>query len=152
MFKKVLMSTDGSGLSVAAAPRAVELARLSGGTLHVVYVQEPYPYSGIGSAVPAGLHEHLARGHRLAAAAFERVRDIARGQGVAVETAVLEGAAPAPAIVNAASDLGADAIVIASHGRTGAARLLLGSVAAEVLALAAIPVLVVKQEGPGHDP
>ena len=144
MFEKILMPTDGSDLSLAAMERAVELAGLARAPLLVVYVQEPYPYSGIGAASSTGLNEHLARGQQLAAAAFDRVRLLAQGRGVALETAVLEGSGPAEQIVEAARAGGADQIVMASRGRTGAARLLLGSVASKVLELSPVPVLIVK--------
>jgi nucleotide-binding universal stress UspA family protein len=144
MFEKILMPTDGSDVSLAAAERAAELARLAGAPLLAVYVQEPYPYSGVGSASSAGRNEHLAKEHGIAAAAFERVRQVAQGKGVPLETAVLEGSAPAERIVDAARASGADQIVMASRGRTGAQRLLLSSVAGKVLELSPVPVLVVK--------
>ena len=144
MFEKILMPTDGSDVSLAAAERAVELARLARASLLVVYVQEPYPYTGIGAASSTGLNEHLAQGHRHAAAAFDRVRPLAQASGVQLETAVLEGDTPAEQIVEAARRSGADPIVMASRGRTGVSRLLLGSVAAKVLELSPVPVLIVK--------
>jgi nucleotide-binding universal stress UspA family protein len=144
MFDKILMPTDGSDLSLTAADRAVELARLAGATLLAVYVQDPYPYSGVGAASRAGLNEHLAGEHRRAAAAFGRVLQLAQGKGVRFETALLEGSNPAEQIVEAARHTGADQIVMASHGRTGVARMLLGSVARNVLDLSPIPVLIVK--------
>jgi len=144
MFKKILMPTDGSEVSLMAAERAVELARLAGSTLQVVHVLEPYPYTGVGAANSTGRNAYLAEGQRLASAAFDRVRQLAAGKNVPVETAVLEGTAPAESIVEAARAGGADQIVMASRGRTGAARLLLGSVAAKVLELSPVPVLVVK--------
>lgn len=144
MFDKILMPTDGSDLSLAAAERAVELARLAAAPLLLVHVLEPYPYTGIGAANPSGLDEYLAQGHRVAAAAFDRVRALAAGRGVAIETAVLEGNTPAEHIVEAARSSGADQIVMASHGRTGAARFVLGSVAEKVVGLSPVAVLIVK--------
>lgn len=144
MFDKILLPTDGSDLSLAAAERAVELARLAGAPLLVVHVVEPYPYGGIGAASSAGLNEHLAAAHRVAAAAFERVRVLAQARAVSMETVVLEGAEPAEQIVETARAHGVDQIVMASHGRTGAARMLLGSVAGKVLALTRVPVLIVR--------
>lgn len=91
MFQKILMPTDGSDLSLAAAECAVELARMAGAPLLVVYVQESYPYGGIGAASSVGLNEHLAQGQSVAAAAFDRVRLLAESRGVPVEAAVLRG-------------------------------------------------------------
>jgi nucleotide-binding universal stress UspA family protein len=144
MFNRILMPTDGSELSLAAAERAVELARLARAPLVLAYVQEPYPYAGVGAASSEGLNEHLAQGRRVAAAAFDRVQALAQPHGVAVESLVLEGSAPAEQIVEAARSSGADQIVMASRGRSGAARLLLGSVASQVVALSPVPVLIVK--------
>lgn len=143
-FQKILMPTDGSDLSITAAERAVELARLANATLLAVYVQEPYPYSGVGAASQAGLNEHLAQGQRQAAKAFDRIRQTAETKDVQLETVVLEGVSPAEQIVEAARRSGADAIVMASHGRTGVARLILGSVAESVLKLSHVSVLIVK--------
>jgi nucleotide-binding universal stress UspA family protein len=144
MFEKIMMPTDGSDVSLGAAERAIELARLAGGTLLLVYAHERYPYGGVGATNTAGLHEHLAQGQRLAAEAFERVRRLAEGRQVRIETSVLEGDKPAERIVEAAQAAGVDQIVMASHGRTGVARLLLGSVTSKVLELSKVPVLVVK--------
>lgn len=149
MFQKILMPTDGSDLSFTAAERAVQLARLTNSTLLAVYVQEPYPYSGVGAASRAGLNEYLAQGQSQAATAFDRIRQAAEIKGVLLETVVLEGASPAEQIVEAARLNGADVIVMASHGRTGVARLILGSVAESVLKLSHVSVLIVSLAIPG---
>lgn len=144
MFDKILMPTDGSVQSLAAAERAVELARLARAPLLVAYVQEGYPYTGVGAASSLGLNEHLAEGQRIAAAAFEPVQRLAQAAGVQAELVMVEGNDPAERIVEAAHRNGADQIVMASRGRTGAARLLLGSVASKVVAGSQIPVLIVR--------
>ena len=144
MFEKVLMPTDGSEVSLAAAERALALAKLSGAPLHVVFVQEPYPYTGIGAASSAGAQEYLAAGQRHAAQAFARVSALAQAQGVSLSSETVEGDSPAERIVEAAGRCGADAIVMASHGRTGLARVLLGSVASKVLMLSPVAVMIVK--------
>lgn len=112
--------------------------------LLLVFVQEPYPYIGVGAASSKGLNEHLALGQAAAAAAFGRVRELAEGKGVQVESATLEEASPAEQIVEAANRAGADQIVMASHGRSGLARMFVGSVAKEVLERSPVPVLIVK--------
>ena len=74
MFDKILLPTDGSDTSIAAAERAVALAKLSGAPLQVVFVQEPYPYAGVGAASPFGVQEYEAAAQRAALQAFERIR------------------------------------------------------------------------------
>jgi nucleotide-binding universal stress UspA family protein len=72
------------------------------------------------------------------------VRELATAAGVAIETRVEDDRPAAEGIVEAAQEIGAELIVIGSHGRGGMARLLLGSVASKVITLAKVPVLVVR--------
>lgn len=144
MFAKILLPTDGSEVSLAAAERAVALAKLAGAALHAVFVQEPYPYAGIGATNSAGVQEYLAATQRQAAQAFARVSALAELPGVTLSIENIEGSSPAEHIVEAARRCGADLIVMGSHGRTGVARVLLGSVAGKVLMLSPVPVMIVK--------
>jgi len=144
MYDKILLPTDGSDASVAAAERAIGLAKLAAAALRALYVREPYPYAGIGEASRAALLEYEAATHQHADEAFARIATLAKAQGVAFSTAIEEGHSPAEHIVEAAKDWGADVIVMGSHGRSGMARVLLGSVAGKVLMLSHIPVLIVK--------
>jgi len=144
MFKKILLPTDGSDVALAAADRAVALARLADAAVHAVYVQEPYPYTGIGATNSTGVQEHLAAAQREASQALELVSALTRSAGVTLVTEIAEGSSPAEQIVEMARRCGADLIVMGSHGRTGIARVLLGSVASKVLMLSPVPVMVVK--------
>ena len=144
MFDKILLPTDGSEVAFGAAERAAALAKLAGAALHVVFVREPYPYSGIGEANSAGLQDYLGASQRTATQALARISALAQGPGVSVTTEIAESTSPAEEIVEAARRCGADVIVMGSHGRTGVARVLLGSVAGKVLMLAPMPVMIVK--------
>lgn len=144
MFKKILAATDGSDLSIQAALRAVPLAKLAGASLTVLFVQDTYPYTGIGEANAAGLEAYLSTARASGLRATDRIGEAARAEGVPFETQVIENHQAAAGIVDAAQAVGADLIVMGSHGRGGLARLVLGSVAAKVLVLSTIPVLVVK--------
>jgi nucleotide-binding universal stress UspA family protein len=75
----------------------------------------------------------------------------APGPGVAVERHVTEGD-PAAVIVHSARELSADLIVLGTHGRTGLGRLLMGSVAEQVVRKAACPVLTVSAPFPPAAP
>lgn len=144
MFDKILLPTDGSDIAFAAAERAVALAKLGGAGLHVVFVLEPYPYSGIGAANSAGAQEYLADAQRQATEALDRIRALAQVTGVTLSAETVESSSPAEQIVETARRYGADLIVMGSHGRTGVARVVLGSVADKVLRLSPVPVMVVK--------
>jgi len=144
MFENILLPTDGSDVASAAAARAIALAKLAGAELHVVFVVEPYAYTGIGAANSAGLQEYLAASQRRASEALAPFSSLAQREGVTLSTETVEGSSPAEQIVETAHRCGADLIVMGSHGRTGVARVVLGSVAAKVLVLAPMPVMIVK--------
>lgn len=146
MFKHILLATDGSAASEHAAAVAVGEARAHGATLTAVHVTDPYPYLGVGETNPAAVQVHLAAAQRHAERAHAKVAAICQSGGTAVElhTRIVEDMAPASGIVQTAREEGADLIVVGSHGRSGIARLMLGSVAARVVAESPLPVLVAR--------
>lgn len=144
MFKKILVSTDGSEASLRAAEQAAALAKLCGGALHIVYVQEPYPYSHLSASASAGRQDYEENARKHTADILNNAAAEVREPGVTVTTECIENMTPAEGIIEAARRHDADLIVTASHGRSGAARLLLGSVAQKVVSLAEVPVLVMR--------
>jgi nucleotide-binding universal stress UspA family protein len=144
MFTKMLVATDGSQLSIDAALRAIPLAKKAGASAVVIFVQDTYPYAGIGEANVVGMQDYIGAVRAEGTRGIDQVRAAAQEAGVSVETLVVEDHLPARGIVDAAANCGADLIVMGSHGRSGIAKLMLGSVAAKVLALSPVPVLVIK--------
>ena len=146
MFKKILFATDGSPASEHAAQLAVKLARRHDSHLTAVFVVDPYPYLGIGEANPVGMNAYLSAARDHAAAAHAKVAALAAADGGAIDLqcVLIEDVAAAKGILHAAEEHGADLIVVGSHGRTGLQRLLLGSVAAKVVAASPVPVLVAR--------
>jgi len=144
MFKHILLATDGSSASEHAAQLAVGLARTHGARLTALYVSDPYPYLGIGEVNPAGYQAYAAAAQQHAAQAHAHVEELCTTGGAPVElqARLVEDVAAASGIVDSAKEVGADLIVVGSHGRSGIVRLMLGSVAARVVAESAIPVLV----------
>jgi nucleotide-binding universal stress UspA family protein len=136
---KVLFATDFSDHSQAAARFAATLARDAGATLIVVHVIElPPPYGAAGPYVG----EFIDQNERLLKGMLD---DIATDSGVPNhETHLLVGP-PASEIVRFAEQEGVDLIVMATHGRTGVTRLLMGSVAEAVLRRAPCPLLTIRQ-------
>ena len=65
-------------------------------------------------------------------------------EGVTVDSKIIRGVAASEGIIQIANEIGADLIIMGSHGRTGIRKLMLGSVAQNVLTQAPIPVLIVK--------
>ncbi|MCM2250907.1 MAG: universal stress protein [Ramlibacter sp.] len=146
MFKHILLGTDGSAASEHAAALAVDLARAHGAKLTALYVVDPYPYLGVGETNPMGFQAYMAAAQQHAAEAHARVERLCTQSAppVPLEVRLAEDVAAARGIVDMAGSEGADLVVVGSHGRTGVARLMLGSVAAKVVAQSTVPVLVAR--------
>ncbi|MDA8215884.1 MAG: universal stress protein [Nitrospiraceae bacterium] len=136
-WKKILLATDGSKYSKAAAERVIDFAGEYGGELRVVSVVD-VPAEFYGEA-PDAVEDLIkkAKGY------VEDVKRQAEASGIKTETFVREGEAY-KAILDLAKEQNANAIVMGSHGRTGLKRLLMGSVTEKVIGYASCPVLVVK--------
>lgn len=146
MFRNILLATDGSAASEGAARLAVGLAAEHGSRLTALYVIDPYPYIGIGEASAAGFQAYMGHAYEHAAQAHAKISTMCAGAGGKVELQLVRGedASAAESIVRTAQEEGADLIVVGSHGRTGVPRLMLGSVAAKVVAASPVPVLVAR--------
>ena len=146
MFKRILLATDGSEASDHAARIAVDLARVHGASLTALYVVDPYPFLGIGEVNPLGFDAYMSAARDQAAQAHSRILDAcnAGGAAVPVEMRVVEDVAVLEGVLRTAREQQSDLIVIGSHGRTGIARVMLGSVAAKVVTQSPVPVLVAR--------
>jgi nucleotide-binding universal stress UspA family protein len=145
MFKSILLPTDGSDLSDKATATAIEFARLHQSRITAVTVIEPLlmPTLGDGGAVlDAGQYETqmqaAARDH------INKVAAAASAAGIPFEGIIAMSAKPADQIVEAAEKYGCDLIMMASHGRTGLSKLLMGSETQSVLSNTTLPVLVLR--------
>ncbi|HEY4696744.1 MAG TPA: universal stress protein [Gallionella sp.] len=147
MYQRILVPIDGSATSERALQEAIKLAA-GKARLRLVYViEEAYPLDAEGFAFIdyAALQEAVRKtGERALAQAAEK----ARNSGVTAQTALLEanGERVASVIDGEALNWPADLIVIGTHGRSGLSRLLLGSVAEDVVRGASVPVLLVRAE------
>jgi hypothetical protein len=143
-LETILIPTDGSNFSRAAACQAIRLARSSGGriiTLGAVAAGAVRPLDIVEAELPRDLieEEELKEAQTNVTAVVGKVKEA----GIGVKGLVV-GAAAADAIIDTAKEQGAGLIVMGSHGRTGIDKLLVGSVAERVLTFASCPVLVVK--------
>ena len=146
MFKHILLGTDGSAASEHAATLAVGLARIHDAKLTALYVVDPYPYLGIGETNPMGFQAYMAAAQQHAAQAHAKVEALCkRAQPpVDLEVRLVEDVTAMRGIVDMAQETHADLVIVGSHGRTGISRLMLGSVAAQVVAHSPVPVLVAR--------
>jgi nucleotide-binding universal stress UspA family protein len=146
MYKRILVSTDGSKLSGKAIRTAVKLAHATGAKVTGVYVIAPFVAPAYGEGVmygpalsPKRYKEITGREARRALAAVEIE---ARTSGTEYGSAILTADNPWEGIIRAAKAKKCDLIVMASHGRRGLAGLLLGSETTKVLTHSKVPVLV----------
>ena len=143
MYKHILIATDGSELAERAASQGLELAKLLEAKATAVTVTEPWTAVVTGEAAlgfPPGDYETWVV--EAATPVLGRIAEKAKAAGVDCATVHLKDHFPDEGIVAVAKDEGCDLIVMASHGRRGLARLLLGSVASKVLTLSPVPVLI----------
>lgn len=149
MTVRLLLPLDGSQVSEVALPWAIYLARRRHATvvlaqaLHVLPVVAGGPMGELGSAE---MYDDIIVAEREAADAYlHEVRQRLVAEGLAVETFV-QVASAAAMILDLADHLGVELIVMATHGRGGLSRLVLGSVAEQVLQQATVPILLVRAD------
>lgn len=147
MYKKILVPTDGSALSKKAMRSAVDFAAAVGAELLAVNVVPRYPatyFEGGISTAPAD----IARVEKLWAeqgqALADQVSRAAAKAGVTAKAITVQSNLVAEAILSTAKKNKCDLIMMASHGRKGLKRLLLGSETQHVLTHGNIPVLVLR--------
>ncbi|WP_457281532.1 universal stress protein [Polaromonas sp. P5_D5] len=147
MYKRILVATDGSTLSKKAVKDAIALAVSLDAGLVVVNVVPRYPMSyfeGGASISPQEVgrieKEWTGKGQAIADAA----QKTAEAAGVQAKSVIAKSDLVATAILAAAKKNKCDLIVMASHGRKGLSRILLGSETQQVLTHSSIPVLVLR--------
>ncbi|MDB5569259.1 MAG: universal stress protein [Hyphomicrobiales bacterium] len=146
MHDHMLIAVDGSELADKAAVYAFSLARKLGARVTAVVVTEAWSVLEMAQKAQLGQKHPIESYEDVMAKSAQHVLD--RVTGYAAEAGVpctgvhVRDESPAEAIVAAADERGCDLIVMASHGRRGLNRLLLGSQTARVLALTKTPVLV----------
>ena len=149
MYDDILIPTDGSSPADEAVSEGLELAAQTDATVHALYVVEPIPLGrfAAGGRSASGewgdvIDEQRAEGEEATAA----VAEAAVERDLEVETAVRHGK-PAAEILEYADEEGVDAIVMGTHGRTGADRLVIGSVAEQVVRRSPVPVTTIRTGG-----
>jgi nucleotide-binding universal stress UspA family protein len=144
MYRKILLTLDGSELAALAVPHAAQIASATGAEVvlmrvvdsvaHILAQTSPAGFEPMPGAITAELADEAAAAQRKAGQdEMDAVAEQLRAQGVAnVSTELAEGS-PGDAIVDVAERLGCDLVVMATHGRSGLGRALLGSVADHVV-------------------
>jgi nucleotide-binding universal stress UspA family protein len=141
MFHQILVAIDGSKISDKALETAIDEARVWKATVHAIYVVE----TGLFSSLPMDntweiLYSMLEKeGNK----AISSAREEAEKQGVKIEAVLKQGHA-GNEIVKAAKEIGADLVIVGSHGKSEVDRLLLGSVSSFVVSHCPANIMVVR--------
>jgi nucleotide-binding universal stress UspA family protein len=150
MFERILIATDGSKFGEKAAKVGIELAKLSGGKVIIVYVADINKYtssagliSPFGGVSPDAIDVVVESIREAGEKATLHVSDLARASDVESERLIVEGNPPNE-ILRIAEDDKIDVIVIGSIGKTGLEKFLMGSVAEKVVHDSKLPVLIVR--------
>jgi len=141
-IQRLLVCTDSSPASEGAFQAGLTLARTWGGEVFLLEVMEVNP--GFSALAPEALVSWEASLRR----SLEDFRTRAAAQGVVITPLLLAAESAYAAIVREAERLKADLIIMGRHGKTGLARLLLGSVAARTIGYSPVNVLIVPAERP----
>ncbi len=143
MFKHILIATDGSELARKAVVAGFNLASALKARATAVIVSEPWTSSVTSEALIAlPVEDYDQAAAAQAASALAAVSEQANNNGVDCATLHVKDRYPADGMIETAQQQACDLIVMASHGRTGIARLLLGSQAMNVVTNSPIPVLI----------
>jgi nucleotide-binding universal stress UspA family protein len=149
MYAHILVATDGSDLAGRALDHALGLAKDLGSQVTIVTVTEPAALVGGGYGAVAGtafdpIPELIEAQEEAANRLLAKAVEVAKAAGIDAKTAYVNDSFPAEGIIGTADSVGADLIVMGSHGRRGLGRLLLGSQTSNVLAHTKVPVLVTR--------
>ena len=146
MYQRILVPVDGSPTSNAGLAEAMKLAKLTGAKLKLLHVVDELPFvmSAEGYGAMSGDVFDLLKdaGEKILAEAKKRVEQ----EGIAVETGLFDSlnGRLSDRVVEQVREWGAELIVLGTHGRRGARRMVLGSDAEQVVRTASVPVLLVR--------
>ncbi|NYT85719.1 universal stress protein [Pollutimonas harenae] len=147
MYKRILVATDGSELSAKAVSTALDFAQLANAELVALNVIPPSPVSywdGTSrsqmNAVTVTESAHIEAGQNIVHA----VKEAGELKGVSTQAITIKSDLVAESIISAAHQYECELIVMASHGRRGINRVLMGNETMNVLTHSKIPVLVLR--------
>jgi nucleotide-binding universal stress UspA family protein len=146
MYQHILIPTDGSELAQRAVAQGLSLAKALGAKVTAVTVEPSFDVYAVPASrvyeMSGAFAEHAEHAKAHAGKILAAVADQARALGVSCETLQIEQDHAYEGIIDTANQRGCDLIVMTSHGRSGIAAVVLGSVTNKVLTHTKVPVLV----------
>ena len=146
MYNHILIATDGSELAGKAVSHGLALAKELDSAVTIVTVTELWPALDMAAEVEIGggnpIEDYEKKAAENASRILSAVELTAKDLDLVCKTVHVPDQHPADGIIATAESTGCDLLVMASHGRRGFKKLLLGSVANEVLTHSSVPVLI----------
>ena len=139
MYKTILLPTDGSEYTTAAIEQTIPLAKLTGSTVHALYVFDTRDYNTLPESKSYTLDETIREQSEIA---LQEILNQCQENGVPIVTATERGV-PHEEILSYADEHDVDLIVMATHGRTGFDHFLHGSITEKVIHQAKVPVVAI---------
>ncbi|GAB3031928.1 universal stress protein [Natronobiforma cellulositropha] len=146
MYETILIPTDGSEHATRAVDEGLELATAVGATVHVLFAVEPIPLGGAIAGATAASREWsdvIDRQYEAGEETTAAVADAARAADLETVEAIRHGK-PTDEILAYVAENDIDAVVMGTHGRSGANRVLVGSVTEQVVRQSPVPVLTIR--------
>jgi nucleotide-binding universal stress UspA family protein len=146
MFKKILLTTDGSPFTEKTIQLALNVANKYGSKLLALYAMGPYPYLGIGEVNPSDSPWYKESENTFATDAHQFFMKIAKKKfsAVQVECLSIECKSSSDAIIQTSVNMQCDLIVIGSQPHGALGRLMFGNVSSKVVNDSLIPVMVIR--------
>ena len=144
-YQHILVPVDESPISYAAVEQALALAKSLNSQVTVMSVIAVDPFFGVDFYIVApAITDYFMQAEKNAKERLEDIKQSFIRDGIAVDVKLIHGVSPSEGIIQVADEVSADLIIMGSHGRTGLQKVMLGSVAQNVLTQSPIPVLIVK--------
>ena len=140
-YRNIVIATDGSENTQKAVSYGIEIAKLSGATVHALYVVDTSSFSSI--PMDAGWESMYEILKKEGEKAVSEVNKQGKAAGVDVRE-IIEDGHPSSTIIEFAENNNVDLVVLGTLGKTGLDRFLLGSVAEKVVRGSKVPVMVVR--------
>lgn len=145
-YQHILVPVDDSPISYTAVEHAEKFHQAFGSQITVMCVLSVDPLRSVDFyKVAPAITQYVLEAEQNAQGRLTDIKQTFLNHGIEINTCIIRSVPPATGILNIAEEIHADLIIMGSHGRTGLKKLVLGSVAQEVLASSHVPVLIVKE-------
>jgi nucleotide-binding universal stress UspA family protein len=142
-YKKICVPLDGSGWAQRAVPHAVDIARGSSAEIILLHILQPPAAQFTAQLALAGQDGQIQEMREAIKQYLIGLRSELRQENLTVRTHVIEGIGIPGLICDYVNEEGVDLVVMSTHGLTGVARFIFGSVTTQVMQCLKVPILLI---------